>query len=304
MHQDEVVIDYSAKRPFGHEGEYRGVYEAKLNGAPCIVKCVRDILRMSGVPSERAAEVVERFNDERALLSNLRHPNVVQFLGTQVGSEPSDVALAFEYLHTSLDRCLRQHSHVPLPTSLSILRDVSRGLLYLHSRVPAVAHGELHARNVLLSKDMAAKIADLGTSKLLGYGSEGTPLDHLPPEAMATLKDIPRQDCKIDVFAFGVLCLRVALNKPVSGADGEEDMDPLRTEAQRREEGVLMLDHAHHPLHGLVVQCLHDERERRPSAAGVSTEMEALCSDLVTGSKDILEVWLCVAGVLWRYGCV
>lgn len=291
MSQDAVFVDYSAKRPFGHQALYRGVYEAKLNGAPCIVMSVCDILSVGGVPPEQAPKVVKRFRDECVLLSKLRHPNIVQFLGVQVGTEASDVTLVLEYLHTNLDDCLRSHAGITLPTRLAILRDVSQGLLYLHSRAPPIVHGDLHTRNVLLTRDMVAKIVDLGTSKLLGYGAA---TGHLPPEALTALRDTPflsDPDCKTDIFSFGVLCMLVASDTFVAQGEGE-GKDALLTELQRRTEALKLLDHTHHLLHPLVRQCLHDDAERRPLARIVCAEMDGLCSKFPRDSKNILEVWL------------
>ena len=62
---------------------------------------------------------------------------------------------------------LESAPNIRLCTKLSILQDVSRGLIYLHSRAPAVIHRDLTARNVLLDSAMRAKIADLGNSRIV-----------------------------------------------------------------------------------------------------------------------------------------
>ena len=285
--EDGFLAECSAKIPFGHQAAYRGVYGTKMNGAPCIVKSLRDILAGAGdVSPEQVAGATGRFRDECALLSKLRHPNVLQFLGVQVGSEASDITLVLECPHTTLDDCLgRRKAVLSLTVALSILRDVSLGLLYLHSRAsPSTAHGDLHARNVLLMKDMTAKIADLGATKILGYSlTAPETLDHLPSDAIAALRTAPflsNSSYKVDIFSFGVLCLHVAVDS--AGNEGEG----LPIEA--------MLDHAQHsPLHPLVLNCLHDDQEKRPSAGEVCTEMDGLCSKFPRESKDILEV-MCV----------
>lgn len=295
--EDKVLADWNTKIPFGRQAAYRGVYEAKVNGTPCIIKSLRDILAGAGdVSPEQVAGAVGRFRDQCVLLSKLRHPNVLQFLGVQVGSEASDFTLVLERPHTSLDDCLGRRkaaSSLVLPVTLSILRDVSLGLLYLHSHSsPSIVHGDLHTRNVLLTRDMTAKIADLGTTKLLGYNPAApATLDHLPPEAMAALRAAPflsNSNCKVDIFSFGVLCLRVAAES--TGNEGE---------AQR----TRMLEHAQHsPLHPLVLKCLHDNQEKRPSAGEVCTEMDGLCLKFHREPKNILEVqlldlWCCEGSV-------
>ena len=46
---------------------------------------------------------------------------------------------------------------------LSILQDISRGLCYLHARNPPIVHQALYSDNILLTKDLTAKIGDFKT---------------------------------------------------------------------------------------------------------------------------------------------
>ena len=66
-------------------GSYGAVYEVMMNGTPCIAKKVHDILVGQGghVPVGRDGikAIREKFRSECILLSKLKHPNIVQFLG-------------------------------------------------------------------------------------------------------------------------------------------------------------------------------------------------------------------------------
>ena len=77
--------------------------------------------------------------------------------------------------------------------NLSILFDVSCGLLYLHTQLKEpLIHRDLNAGNVLLTTDARAKIADLGMSKLLDYHPSSEAAQtvcpgaqaYMPPEAL------------------------------------------------------------------------------------------------------------------------
>ena len=77
-----------------------------------------------------------------------------------------------------------------IKTQNLILYDVACGLKYLHGKRVPVVHRDLNAKNILLSKDFKAKIADLGQAKaleLLGQlqlSSRPGNIDHTAPEAI------------------------------------------------------------------------------------------------------------------------
>ena len=147
-------------------------------------------------PEERQG-IRERFLNECLLLSKLDHPNVVKFTGVHFKlSDRSDVTLIMERLHMDLENFLnpKQRPDIDHFTKLSILLDVSSGLLYLHTQLEKpLIHRDLTAANVLLTEDFKqAKIADLGVSKLIeNYAQRaatrtacpGT-LAYMPPEAL------------------------------------------------------------------------------------------------------------------------
>ena len=59
------------------------------------------------------------------------------------------------------------HKQLKLSNKLSILKDVSCGLVYLHEYDHPIVHRDLTAVNVLLTDSCQAKIADVGVAKLM-----------------------------------------------------------------------------------------------------------------------------------------
>ena len=120
-------------------GCYGAVYEVRLHGLPCIAKRLHDILvgrgREERISREQRRAVIESFREECVLLSRLRHPNVVQFMGVHYGRDEADISLIMEYMHMDLEQCMKtyMYNNIPLPYKTSILRDVAYGLAYLHS---------------------------------------------------------------------------------------------------------------------------------------------------------------------------
>ena len=156
------------------DGKERGrgcsgaVYEVRVNGVPCIAKRLHDILVGRGlqesVGAEQRAGAISKFKQECVLLSGLRHPNVVQYMGVHYGHDDTDINLIMEYMHMDLGHCMKTYPNISLPYKTSILRDVAYGLAYLHS-IPVI-HRDLNAGNVLLTESLRAKIADFGVAKL------------------------------------------------------------------------------------------------------------------------------------------
>ena len=118
-----------------------------MAGLPCIAKGLHQILLGMGgyerVGNKEVETIKAKFLQECSLLSKLKHPNIVQFLGIHRTIE--DVLLVMEYIHMDLAKCLDTHPDIPLPLKLSILLDVSYGLLHLHSQTPPIIHRDLTA---------------------------------------------------------------------------------------------------------------------------------------------------------------
>ena len=99
--------------------------------------------------------------------AEMRHPHIVQFLGLCYLDGSAFPVLVMERLGSSLDELLETSPCLPLTLKQSMLADVVRGLLYLHTRSPPVVHRDLSARNVLLTSSLVAKISDLGNARIV-----------------------------------------------------------------------------------------------------------------------------------------
>ena len=92
-------------------------------------------------------------------------------------TKSKEILLVMEYLeHGSLYDFLR-NDKMPTPDMflLPIVKDIVSGMRYIHNLRPAVIHGDLKAKNVLVDGNFKAKIADFGLSHRKHFGC-GTPL--------------------------------------------------------------------------------------------------------------------------------
>ena len=116
-------------RELGH-GSYATVIELKYLGLKCAGKKIHELLLREG----DASYTVRRFEEECRLLSQVRHPNIVQFLGVYFQQGVRAPILVMEFLPSNLTSCIEQYGILPKEISYSILHDVALGLCYLHSR--------------------------------------------------------------------------------------------------------------------------------------------------------------------------
>ena len=247
-------------------GAYGSVEEGEVPGATCVVRKLHFIFQDCS-----DAEFVEGCG----LLSSLRHPHVVQFLGISPLRGSRVPALVMELLSTSLHNFIETRSDIPLGLKHSVLYDVSRGISYLHSHSPPIVHRDLSARNVLLNSAMLAKI-DLGVARILpslrapGITKAPDACTYMPPEV---LDDDSLYDVKIDIFSLGVVaiftlaeCFPQKLLPSTYSEAGRRVF--LRNELERREEymqQVYSQFHRDHPLVQMIAQCLNNFPGHRPT---------------------------------------
>ena len=108
-----------------------------------------------------------RFEEECLIHSQLRHPNIVQFLGVHFQQGVRAPILVMEFLPTNLTSHIEQYNILPTDVNCSILHDVALALRYLHSQTPPIIHRDLSSNNILLTPNMTAKISDFGNAKRL-----------------------------------------------------------------------------------------------------------------------------------------
>ena len=233
-------------------------------GLICAGKILHHDLEASG------SICIEWFERECEILSQLRHPNIVQFLGVTYEKDSPLPILVMEYLPFTLYQCIMKYHPFPERVTFSILRDVALGLCYLHD-CKSTIHRDLTAKNILLTPNMTAKIADLGVARNPNLGpSRMTPapgcLDYMPPEAFQG-----HYGKEIDIFSLGVLILHTFTG---DWPTPDPDRGPPN-QAKRRERHLHKLG-PEWSLRDLTMRCLSDEPKYRPCAYNVLEEIEKL----------------------------
>ena len=268
-------------------GSYGAVYRAKCDQLVCAAKVLHPILFQTRDPA--AYRIVERFQREIDFLSGLRHPNVIQYLGSCADPETRMPVLFMELMDESLTSFLERPADpppLPLHVQVDIGHDVAQALSHLHRH--EVLHRDLSSNNVLLIGSRRAKVTDFGMAKLLGSDPRLTPTycpgtnTYMSPEALA---DPPTYTSKLDVFSCGVLFVQLITRKwPNPGPrmcvvqvndprfpSGRAHLEV--PELERRKEHLDLISPTH-PLLEVALDCLKDKEGQRPTA-------EQLCSRLI-----------------------
>jgi len=145
-------------------------------------------------------------------MAKIRHPHLVLFLGLCYLEGSTLPVLVMERMDSSLDDLLKGAPGLPLVVKRSLLADVVRRLLYLHTCNPLIIHRDLSARNILLTSALVAKISDLGNARIMNLraraGMTLAPgaIAYMSPEAQL-FHEGPLYGPSLDIFSYGHLAL-------------------------------------------------------------------------------------------------
>lgn len=186
-------------RTIGHSS-FATVTEGKFNGTRVAVKTIERDTRPN------AKNNLEAFRKEAEVNCQLRHPNIVLFMGVCI--QPTQVCIITELMSRGNVRDLllgssagRMHLDWGLRQQWSL--DTAQGMAYLHSHKPPLIHRDLKTTNLLVDRGMNVKICDFGLSRIRS---------NKPMSAVGTVyfaaPEVLRQEQyteKVDVFSFGTV---------------------------------------------------------------------------------------------------
>uniref|UniRef100_A0A0E0BR95 Protein kinase domain-containing protein n=1 Tax=Oryza glumipatula TaxID=40148 RepID=A0A0E0BR95_9ORYZ len=155
------------------------------------------------------------FLNEVTLLSKIHHRNLVSFLG--YSQQDGKNILVYEFMH---EGTLKEHirggpAYVKVTSwvkRLEIAEDAAKGCS------PTIIHRDLKSSNILLDKNMRAKVADFGISKPVVSGSHVSTMvrgtfGYLDPEYYGSQQLTE----KSDMYSFGVILLElISGQEPIS----------------------------------------------------------------------------------------
>lgn len=249
-----------------------------------------------------AAGTAQVLNEVR-ILCQVNHRSLVRMIGCCV--ELDQPLLIYEYVArgTLFEHLHRAESRQTPPLNwlrrLFIAHHAADGLAYLHSSaVPPIYHRDVKTSNILLDKNLDAKVSDFGLSRLvelserdcthINTSAQGT-LGYLDPEYYVNMQLTDRSD----VYSFGVVLLELLTCKRAIDFNREEENVNLVVYMKRMfDEDNLMavIDptikqgasevelETMKAIGNLAAACLDERRQNRPSMKEVADEIECVIS--------------------------
>ncbi|KAF9625601.1 hypothetical protein IFM89_024374 [Coptis chinensis] len=209
---------------------------------------------------------------DNTLLRELRHPNIVQFLGSVVQGE--EMILVTEYLSKgSLHDILKRKIRFDLATSLRYALDIARGMNYLHEHKPnPLVHNNLSPRNLLQDEGGHLKIGEYWVHMLyLTYTPESMEDRQLNDGISYTsLHDIKKD---INLFAF-------IFYQMLEGGHLLHDTDPeLAYQNSINIEPKFKLS-CPMRIQELIRNCWNVDPSKRPTFTAVIQTLEEVCNKM------------------------
>lgn len=238
------------------------VYKGKYKQSEVAIKAIKKNSNMN---------LIKEFHREIDMLSRLRHPNLVLFMGACIYDS---LCVVTEYCTGgTLFSLLHEKSSVKVSWKqrVKFAQDIAQGMAFLHSCSPPVLHRDLKSLNVLLSRPVALdcdtcslKISDFGVSRILSKdkmtGMIGT-CHWMAPEVLSSSS----YSLPADVYSYGVVLWEIlARETPYKNIDPSTIPHEVLN-LNKRPNFSAIPSSCPGILKDLVVQCWNPNPSQRPT---------------------------------------
>ncbi|XP_027357727.1 mitogen-activated protein kinase kinase kinase YODA-like [Abrus precatorius] len=210
----------------------------------------------------KSKESAKQLMQEITLLSRLRHPNIVQYYGSETVDDKLYIYL--EYVAGgSIYKLLQEYGQFGELAIRSFTQQILSGLAYLHAK--NTVHRDIKGANILVDTNGRVKLADFGMAKHITGQScplsfKGSPY-WMAPEV---IKNSNGCNLAVDIWSLGCTVLEMATTKPPwSQYEGVAAMFKIGNS----KELPTIPDHLSSEGKDFVRKCLQRNPQNRPPAS-------------------------------------
>ncbi len=226
--------------------------------------------------------ILLKFIKEINIISNLRHPNLVLFMGASISKHNTCYLIMeyinngnlFDFIHKVQYKKEKNYQKYDLNLTTNIALEIALAIKYLHCR--NITHCDLKTTNVLLDENYHVKITDFGVSKMVNIlyekrhmlNAKNKTTHYMPPEIM---KDLKYEEAS-DVFSYGMILYEI-----ITGEIPYSDLQPnqiIGIVAYCRKIVHVPDNTFNNYLKNLVVKCLKYNIEDRPNFTKIILYLE------------------------------
>ncbi|TFK39393.1 kinase-like domain-containing protein [Crucibulum laeve] len=192
-------------------GSFADIFEGRLADLPVCLK----VLRTFSTPGHRERE----FAREALIWRQLRHPNVLRFLGATEELFANRFCLISPWMpNGNIMTFLEGNPHHDRFTSIC---EIVEGVRYLHGLDPPVTHKDIKGANILVTNDLVCCLADFGFSAVMESQSQflsGSPalqgsMCWMAPEVM-DCERVSRPGLPADIFSLACTIYEIYTGLP------------------------------------------------------------------------------------------
>mmetsp|Transcript_51575 Transcript_51575/g.129377 ORF Transcript_51575/g.129377 Transcript_51575/m.129377 type:complete len:611 (-) Transcript_51575:33-1865(-) len=249
-------------------GAFGTVYRGRLRGKEVAIKRLNT--------QEIDEEALDSFRKEVAVMSKLRHPNALLFMGAC--TTPGNLMIVMELMPRGSVHDLIRKEQVSFKRKMMMAKEAALGMNWLHCSKPAFIHRDLKAGNLLVDQNYTVKVADFGLAHMKesvgegSFGTMGTPL-WMAPEVMR--REV--FDEKADVYSMGVVLWEFLTRKPPF--PHHRDFAIFQRAICEENERPPIPGNCPPALKTLMEQCWDADPKKRPSMPEVEKVLEQIIVD-------------------------
>eukprot|EP00698_Gefionella_okellyi_P011845 TRINITY_DN3150_c0_g1_i1.p1 TRINITY_DN3150_c0_g1~~TRINITY_DN3150_c0_g1_i1.p1 ORF type:complete len:732 (-),score=127.15 TRINITY_DN3150_c0_g1_i1:942-3137(-) len=219
-------------------------------------------------PAMVEEELLESFRKETCMMCELKHPNVLRFIG--ICTHPPNLLLVTEWaeygsLHDLLmDRSMR----LTYLQRLRMAEGAARGMEYLHDR--EIVHRDFKSLNLLVSEDFTVKVADFGLARFVNRHASMTQEIGTPHWTAPEVLTRQHYSEKADVYSYGITMWELLTRSEPYGRE-----NPALVASKVVQHGVRPEVPPDTPVtyERLMRRCWHTDPDVRPSFTQIIGEL-------------------------------